>query len=83
MEREYYLAVGDFEGEKKKIKSFVHSLMQNLKAEKDVKESRALEIFLNQFDFMIKEMHSFVKFVSLSQLLMNTGCITVQILFSA
>lgn len=84
MEREYYLAMGDFEGEKKKIKSFVHILTQNLKAEKDVKESRALGIFfLNQFDFMIKEMHSFVKFVSLSQLPMNTGCITVQILFSA
>ena len=83
MAREYYLAMGEFECEKKKIKSFVHSLTQNLKAEKDVKESRALGIFLNQFDFMIKEMHSFAKFVSLSQLPMNTGCITVQILFSA
>ena len=45
MEREYYLAMGDFEDEKKKIKSFVHSLTQNLKVEKDVKESKAFGIF--------------------------------------
>lgn len=64
---------------KRKIKSHVHSLTQNLKAEKGVKESKAFWIFLNQFDFM----HSFVKFVSSSQLPMDTGCITVQILFSA
>ena len=55
-----------------KIKSYVHSLTQNLKAEKGVKESTAFWIFFDQFDFMIKEMHSFVKSVSSRQLPIDT-----------